>query len=97
MAWAFAVVDCPSERLFGSSHFVERCAQVVSSKSHLCQLHQYALWVDERASLWHQLPAEFRERCRASFSSQPTITSNLQREVVSALADLGLDPREEVR
>ena len=91
-AWAFAVLDHPSEALF-CDRFVDCCAQAnVCDAAYLFQLHQWQLWREERAAQ-PQLPPSFRERCAIAFASARGAPSGLQRQVHASLKLL--DPRAE--
>ena len=63
----------------------------------LFQLHQWQLWLEERAEVWPRLPSPLAERCRAAFVEQEGNPSRLQRQVVRTLTALEMRPREEVR
>jgi hypothetical protein len=97
-AWAFAVADHVAPALFDSDAFVQWCvAERSFVTEHLCQLHQWQLWQEERGAAWPPLPPELAQRCRDAFSSEDGVASKLQLAVVASLLALGLAPQEEVR
>ena len=53
-AWAFAVADAPSGMLFSESEFAELCTTAAFSDGELHQLHQWALWIEERSEEWSE-------------------------------------------
>ena len=67
------------------------------SLEHMCQLHQWQLWREERAAPPLPLSWPFRERCLAAFYQADVTPSRLQRQVQSVLAELGLEVQEDVR
>ena len=71
--------------------------QTSFSNADLLQLHQWQLWLNERGATWPRLPPPLAERCRVAFCATEGNPSQLQRDVTTALAALGLKPREEVR
>jgi hypothetical protein len=98
-AWAYAVADAPPATLFGDASFVDCCATVEAAftESDLSQLHQVQLWLhQECGGTWPQMSPTLAERCRLCFSAHKDISSRMQKCVVSELAALGLQPREEV-
>ena len=95
--WAYVVANVPSEALFGGAHFGECCAAADFALEELCQLHQYALWLEERHLPWPPLPAELASRCATAFCAETAQPSQLQLQVADALRALGLDLQEEVR
>ncbi|KAL7529633.1 hypothetical protein ACHAXR_003063, partial [Thalassiosira sp. AJA248-18] len=61
----------------------------------LCQLYQWDIWQkEERHSAG--LPSELKMKCYVAFTSQEFHTSGFQKDVVSVLRSIGLNPREEV-
>ena len=103
IAWAYAAADAPAEHLFGGPHFVNACVALEGryTDDHLCQLHQWQLWLDEsseRAS-WPRLPQALSEACSAAFSrpEHDGNPSRRQRQVAAAFVELGLEIQEEVR
>jgi len=100
-AWAFAVVDLPSEALFGASSPFNALNMVKSdmfSVEALCQLHQWQLWRQEHGSD-NGLPNYLRKLCLQTFIEKEGKPSKLQKEVVAALSmlDETTDVQEEVR
>jgi hypothetical protein len=96
-AWAFAVADAPSGMLFSESEFAELCTTAAFSDGELSQLHQWALWIEERGEEWPRLPSPLAARCRAAFCAEEGVPSKLQTQVATELVGLGLKLSEEVR
>ena len=74
-----------------------------SAHEHLRQLHQWQLWRDWKArrsgattDAWPPLPEKMREQCATAFSDDNGRPSEFQRLVFGVVADLGLEPAEEV-
>ena len=95
-AWAFAVADHPADDSFWQ-RFARCCDERAAEfkiKS-LCQLHQFWLRRSGEHGCSEGLPsAALLERCRVAFYSLQVRPSQLQGQVSSALASLGLCPEE---
>ena len=64
----------------------------------LCaQMHQWALWREERGARWPALPATLSARCRAAFVGSPGRPSAMQRQVESAVREIESSIRSEER
>jgi hypothetical protein len=99
IAWAYAVADLDADSLFGpESHFVSVLVEMQDKfdRRGLCQLHQWNEWRKEIANN-SALPAHFEKRCYDEFTNQPLHVSNLQKDVISELASMGIPLKEEVR
>ena len=92
-AWAFAAADVTSSQLFDAA-FARRCEGALWHPATLCQLHQWAMWREDRGQPV-ALTSELRSRALDAFCSAPVAPSALQQLVAESLGDLG--PREEVR
>lgn len=60
----------------------------------LVQLWQWHLW-QTKENFNHGLPDTLREQCHRAIVATATTISTLQKDVVSQLVSMGLDPREE--
>jgi hypothetical protein len=94
-AWAYAVADVDVQSLFN-----EDFEQTILHKSNkakgedLAQLYQWHLWqAGEKSN--YGLPTSLQSTCREAFLRDATTSSALQRDVVSELKYIGLDPIEE--
>jgi hypothetical protein len=75
-----------------------------SCNEHLRQLHQWELWrrataqaaAERGEPVWPELSAELTVACADAFAITDARPSDLQRQVFSALVELGFDPEEEV-
>ena len=99
MMWAYAASDVACPALFGSDDFAAYIEAVTRSKrwqwESLCQIHQYALWCDERQfSAYVPLPRELREASHAAFVAAPASPSHFQRQVGRALKLAGVQHME---
>ncbi|KAL7533356.1 hypothetical protein ACHAWF_004460 [Thalassiosira exigua] len=97
LAWAYAVANVPSPSLF-KNKFVNACLKKeneFNNFEHLSQLHQWNLWQREMKSNV-RLPPSLERKCHDAFVSRAPTRSPFQHDVVSALLEIGLNPKEEV-
>lgn len=95
--WAFAVANVDAGL---TVDIVEACKkhERAFKVPSLCQLHQVALWCEERGGdRALQLSAALCARCREAFVRQPATPSRLQSQVAGTLRAMGLRVVEEVR
>jgi hypothetical protein len=88
-----ADVDLPA--LFNESFInalVEKMERFTAPQ--LCQLYQWHLWQQEEKST-AGLPPAFEKKCYDAFISVEPQVSDLQKNVVSVLHSIGLNPKEE--
>jgi len=98
----FAVSKPPSaEELFGTTIFVTQCAHLEASLSpidmHLCQLHQWSLWREERGAQWPKLPNSLQRACRDAFTAEKGRPSQLQLNLVREIRSRGFNVEKEHR
>jgi hypothetical protein len=95
IAWAYAVADIDEALLFSDdfSHAIIRIQEKLNTQT-LNQLYQWHLWrTGEKCA--EGLPKQLYDRCRQAFISTDIIVSSLQKDVVSMLVSVGLNPLEE--
>lgn len=99
ISWAYAVAAAETPSLFDDD-FIDTCLAREGAKEfrqrELAQLHQWNLWQDESKRNGIGLPPSLGEECRRAFVFARTRPSQLQRDVISQLTSLGLEPEEEV-
>ena len=91
-AWAYSVVNIDAPSLFGVS-FIEALANRKNELTELDyrQLYQWHLWQTQEL-FKTGLPEFVQQKCYQVFSSTETTSSALQREVVTELNSMGLNP-----
>merc|ERR1712048_670783 len=98
MAWACAAANYYSEKLFGPM-FEDRCEAEaegwVGPDNSLSWLHQWVLWHRE-LGLSAPLSPELRRRCLVAFSCSQSSPSQMHRELVTVLKEIGVQVEEEV-
>jgi hypothetical protein len=95
IAWSFAVANVDAPSVFNDD-FMEAIFDRMKEfgKEDLRQLHQWHLWQAGERS-YNGLSELMQEQCRDAFINAETRSSAFQREVVSELIIIGLDPTEE--
>jgi hypothetical protein len=99
LAWAYAVADIDDVTLFGDEAFLNRCLDKMDEfdKQGLAQLHQWNLW-RKHLKAHPVLPEVFAQRCHKALSGINDLhQSRLQKDVVSELRSMGIEPNEEVQ
>ena len=97
IAWSYAVANVDSRDLFNSAFadiLVERAHTFSSSE--LGQIYNFHLWQKEEMSSGLTLPQSFIDLCFDAFTSSKTHVSVYHKDVVSALTNLDLHPKENV-
>jgi len=95
IAWSYAVANVDSRDLFNSAFadiLVER-AHTFSSLE-LGQIYNFHLWQKEEMSSGLTLPQSFIDLCFDAFTSSKTHVSVYHKDVVSALINQDLHPKE---
>eukprot|EP00956_Cyclotella_meneghiniana_P007358 scaffold10020_cov60-Cyclotella_meneghiniana.AAC.1 len=95
IAWAYTVANLDASSLFNSAfrqELLNRQNEFIGEN--LSQLYQWHLWQTKENSD-DGLPDSLRDKCKQMFSSADTRSSALQKDVVSELTSIGLNPVEE--
>jgi hypothetical protein len=64
---------------------------------HLCQLHQWSLWREERGAQWPKLPNSLQRACRDAFTAEKGRPSQLQLNLVREIRSRGFNVEKEHR
>ena len=96
IAWAYTVVNLDAPGLFNSA-FANSLLEKMDSFNiaHLNQLYQWHIWQTKENSN-AGLPPVLERQCYEAFTSTEPRISFFQRDVVSVLRSIGLNPTEEV-
>ena len=94
IAWSYAVADVDVPEIF-NERFITALVEKMDTftGAQLCQLYQWHLWQQEEKST-AGLPLAFESICYEAFISVEPQVSDLEKNAVSVLSSIGLNPKE---